>query len=74
MLWFLRVISAHVPKFQRMWFGPYRIQYCLPNNMILLVIIDKFEHNLVIVNIIKLKPYWFITDITFTTTKGVLVF
>jgi hypothetical protein len=63
-LWFLKVILVHVPKFQRRWFGPYRIQYCLLNNMVLLVIIDKFDPNLVLVNINKLKPYWFINDIT----------
>jgi hypothetical protein len=40
------------------------IQYCLPNNIILLVTIDKFDHNLILVNIIKFKPYRFIKDQT----------
>ncbi len=31
----------------------------------LLVIIDKFDHNPVVVNINKLKPYKFIEDHTF---------
>ncbi len=36
-------------------FGPYQIQYCLPNNTILLIIIDKFDPNPMLVNINKLK-------------------
>jgi hypothetical protein len=60
---FLGAISKHVPKFQTRWFGPYRIQYCLPNNIILLLTIDKFDPNPILVNINKLKPYRFIEDI-----------
>jgi hypothetical protein len=70
-LWFLKVISAHVPKFQRRLFGPYRIQYYLLNNMILLVIIDKFDPNLVLVNINKLKlsqPH--LRTLTFSSSGG----
>jgi hypothetical protein len=63
-LWFLGAIFKHVPNFQARWFGPYRIQYCLPNNIILLVTIDKFDPNPILVNINKLKPYKFIEDIT----------
>ncbi len=33
------------------------MQYVLPNNIMLLVIIKKFETNLVLVNVNKLKPY-----------------
>jgi len=36
---------------------------CLPNNTILLDIIDMFDPNPMLVNIIKLKPYKFIEDI-----------
>jgi hypothetical protein len=32
-------------------------QYVLPNNIVLLVTIEKFETNLVLVNVNKLKPY-----------------
>jgi hypothetical protein len=60
-LWFPRVVSKHPPKFQRRWFGPYRIQYCLPSNIIFFVTIDKFDPNPVLVNN-KLKPYMFIED------------
>jgi hypothetical protein len=63
-LWFLGVVSKHAPKFQRRWFGTYRIQYCLPNNIILFVIVDKFYPNSVFVNINKLKPYKIIEDRT----------
>ncbi len=61
-LWCLGVVSKHAPKFQRQWFEPYQIQYCLPNNIILLVTIDKFDPNLVLVNINKFKPYMFIEE------------
>jgi len=57
------VVFKHVPKSQKQWFGPYRIQYFLPNNIVLLVTINKFDTNLVFVNINKLKPHMFIEDI-----------
>jgi hypothetical protein len=44
--------------------APYRIQYRLPNNMVLLVTIDKFDPNLMLVNINKLKPCRFIENKT----------
>jgi hypothetical protein len=53
------------PNFQKGWFGPYRIQYYLPKNIILLVIVENFDFNLVLVNINKLKPYRFMEDQTF---------
>jgi hypothetical protein len=61
-LWFPRAIKAHSPKFQRQWFGPHKMQYCLPNNTILLLTIDKFDLNLILVNINKYKPYKFTED------------
>jgi hypothetical protein len=63
-LWFLGSISKHAPKILRQWFGPYKIQYCLPNNIVLLVTIDQFDPNPVLVNINKLKPYRFIENRT----------
>jgi hypothetical protein len=33
--------------------GPYWIQYCLPNNTTLLVMVEKFNPNPVLVNINK---------------------
>ncbi len=56
--------------FQTWWFAPYRIQYYLHNNTILLITIDKFDPNPMFVNINKLKPYMFTKD---TTLQVVLV-
>jgi hypothetical protein len=49
--------KSHLEKFTRKWFKLYRIQYVLPNNTVLLVTIEKFETNLVLVNVNKFKPY-----------------
>jgi hypothetical protein len=53
---FQRVIN-HLRKFTRKWFGPYKVWYVLPNNIVLLVTIEKFETNLVLVNVNKFKTY-----------------
>ena len=37
------------------WFGPYRVQYALPNNTVLLVVLQHFDKNATIVNSNKLK-------------------
>jgi hypothetical protein len=58
-LWFPKAWKEHIGKFKQHWFGPYKIQYCLPNNITLLVAIDKFDPNPVLVNINNLKPYRF---------------
>jgi hypothetical protein len=52
--------KSHLGKFIRKWFGLYRVQYVLPNNTILLITLINFEHNPMLVNINKLKPYKFI--------------
>jgi hypothetical protein len=57
MLWFPKNNKSHVGKFIRKWFGPYIIQYVLSNNIVLLMTIEKFEINLVLVSVNKLKPY-----------------
>jgi predicted glycosyltransferase len=51
--------KEHIRKFKEHWFGPYKIQYCLFNNITFLVTIEKFDPNPVLVNINKLKPYRF---------------
>ncbi len=56
-LWFPKGDKSHLGKFTKKWFGPYKVQYVLPNNIVLLVTIEKFETNLVLVNVNKLKPY-----------------
>jgi hypothetical protein len=45
------------PKFKKRWFGPFKVQYCLPNNIVLLVSTNNFEPNPILVNVNKLKPY-----------------
>jgi hypothetical protein len=53
---FQREIS-HLGKFTRKWFRSYKIQYVLLNKIVLLVTIEKFETNPMLVNVNKLKPY-----------------
>jgi len=57
-LWFPKGRKKHSQKFKKWCFSPYKIQYCFPNNIILLVNINKFEPNPILVNINKFKPYW----------------
>ena len=57
MLWYPKGANIHAGKLQNKWFGPYRVQYLLPNNTVLLGTVDKFGSDLVIVNINKLKTY-----------------
>jgi hypothetical protein len=56
-LWFPKANKSHLGKFIRKWFGPYVVQYVLPINIMLLVTIENFETNLVLINVYKLKPY-----------------
>ena len=56
-LWFPKGANVHGGKLRNKWFGPYRVQYLLPNNTVLLVTVDKFDPDPVIVNINKLKTY-----------------
>jgi tellurite resistance protein TehA-like permease len=59
-LWFPNGSKSHLGKFIRKWFGPYRVQYVLHNNMVLLLTFINFEPNPMLVNINKLKLYKFI--------------
>jgi hypothetical protein len=56
-MWFPKGNKSHLRKFTKKWFGPYKIQYVLPNNTMLVVTIEKFETNPVLVNVGKLKHY-----------------
>ncbi len=58
-LWFPKGEKIHLGKFKKRWFGPFRVEHCLPNNTIL-VFVNNFEPNLVLVNINKLKPYRYV--------------
>lgn len=59
-IWFQKRNKSHLGKFIKEWFGPYRVQYVLPNKMVLLVTLTNFEPNPMLVNINKLKSYKFI--------------
>ncbi len=50
----------HLGKFKKRWFGPFKVQYYLPNNIFFLVYVNNFEPNLVLVNVNKLKPYTYV--------------
>jgi hypothetical protein len=56
-MWFPKGNKSNLRKFTKKWFGPYKVQYVLPNNIALFVTIKKFETNLVLVIVGKLKPY-----------------
>ncbi len=44
-LWFPKGRKEHTGKFKKWWFGSYKIQYFLPNNIVILINIDKFKPN-----------------------------
>jgi hypothetical protein len=52
--------KKYLGKFKKRWFGSFRVQYCLPNNIVIFVSINNFEPNLVLVNVNKLKPYTYV--------------
>jgi hypothetical protein len=49
--------KSHLGKFTKKWFGPYIVQYVLSINIVLLVTIEKFKANDVLIIMNKLKPY-----------------
>ncbi len=59
--------KRHLGKFKNIWFGPFKVQHCLPNNIVFLVYVNNFEPNLVLVNVNKLKPYKYVDQ----TLKGI---
>ncbi len=56
-LWFPKGNKSHLGKFTMKWFKPYKVLYVLLNNIVLLMTIEKFKTNHVLVNVNKLKPY-----------------
>jgi hypothetical protein len=66
-LWFPKGEKTHLGKFKKRWFGPFRVQYCLPNNIVFLVFVNNFEPNPILVNVNKLKPYRYVDQ----TLKGI---
>ncbi len=63
------MICSSVGKFKKRWFGPFKVQYCLPNNIVF-VFVNNFELNPILVNINKLKPYSYVDK----TLKGIQSF
>ncbi len=56
-LWFPKGEKTNMGKFKKRWFGPFRVHYCLPNNIIILFFVNNFEPNPILVNVNNLKPY-----------------
>ncbi len=64
-LWFPKGQQTHLGKFTKKWFSPYKVQFYLPNiKFVLLVTLDKFDPNLILINVNKLKPYQFLDEKT----------
>ncbi len=59
--------KTHMGKFKKRWFGPLKVEYCLPNNIILFVSVNNFEPNPILVNVNKLNPYTYVDQ----TLKGI---
>jgi hypothetical protein len=51
--------KTHLGKFKKISFGPFKVQYFLPNNIVL-IFINNFEPNPILVNVNKLKPYTYV--------------
>jgi hypothetical protein len=66
-LWFPKGKKTHLSKLKKIWFGPFKVWYCLPNNIVLLIFVNNFEPKPVLVNVNKLKPYTYVDQ----TLKGI---
>jgi hypothetical protein len=66
-MWFPKGEKTHLGKLKKRWFGPFMVQYCLPNNIFLFVSVNNFEPNPILVNVNKLKPYRYVDQ----TLKGI---
>jgi len=66
-MWFPKGEKSHLGRCKKRWFGPFRVQYCLPNNLVLLVFANNFKPNPILVNVNKLKPYRYVDQ----TLKGI---
>ncbi len=62
-LWFPKGEKTYSGKFKKRWFGPFKVQYCLPNNIVLIIYVNNFEPNPILVNVNKLKPYTYVDQI-----------
>jgi hypothetical protein len=66
-LWFPKGEITHLGKFKNIWFSPFKVQYFLPNIIIIFVYVNNFEPILVLVNVNKLKPCTYVDQ----TLKGI---
>jgi hypothetical protein len=56
-LWFPKGKKTHMGKFKKRWFGPFKVHYYVPNNIVLLISVNNFEPNPILVNVNRLKLY-----------------
>ncbi len=59
--------NTHLGKFKKRWFGLFKVQYCLPNNIVLFVCVNNFEPSPILVDVNKFKPYKYVGQ----TLKGI---
>ncbi len=64
---FLREKRHIWANFKKRWFNPFKVQYCLPDNIVIIVLVNNFELNPVLVNVNKLKLYKYLDQ----TLKGI---
>ncbi len=50
-LWFPKGNKIHPNRFTKKWFARYKMQYNLPNNIVLLQFVDKFDLNIMFINV-----------------------
>jgi hypothetical protein len=62
-LWFPKEEKEKAGNLKKRWYGMYKLQCLLPNNIVLLMILGNFEPNLVLDNVNKLKPYIYIGQV-----------
>jgi hypothetical protein len=66
-MWFPKGENTHLGKFKKRWFGPFRLEYCLSDNIVLFVSVNNFEPNPILLNVNKLNPYRYVDQ----TLKGI---
>jgi hypothetical protein len=59
-LWLPKGEKIHMGKFKKRWFSPFKVHYCLPNNIVFFVSINNIEPNPIILIVNKLKPYKYV--------------
>jgi hypothetical protein len=67
-MWFTKGENTHMGKFKKGWSGPFRVEYYLSNNIII-ISANNFEPNPILFNVNKLKLYRYVDQ----TLKGFIV-